>query len=90
MSGVLKASTGIGNMNMNMSEPRKFEAVFAMTPRWGNLQKVSVRYFPVYGTLQVKKEFDKDFRWADYYERDEVLNAPNFKKLYNEFTQKSN
>lgn len=68
-----------------MNEPEKFEVIFSMTRHWGGLQNVSVRYFPAYGTMQIKTIHDRDFRWADYWQRAEVLTAPNFKKLYNEY-----
>lgn len=68
-----------------MNEPEKFEAAFSMTMFWGGLQNVSVRYFPAYGSMQIKTQHSKDFIWADYWRRNEVLKAPNFKKLYNEY-----
>ena len=64
-----------------------FETEIGMTFRWGPYTKVKIRYWPVYGTMQIKKECSsyKDWIWANRWDRDEILNHAKFQSVYNEY-----
>jgi len=67
-----------------MNDPKMFEATFNMTWYLG-YRTTTVRYWPVYGSMQIKIGDAKNFRWANQYDRENVLKAPNFQKLYTEY-----
>jgi hypothetical protein len=53
---------------------------------WGDLRKVKVRYWPTFGSLQVKwidcLYQGENWRFVDLqFQRRQIMDSPNFKKL---------